>query len=98
MNFIILIICCIGLPVISLRPTQPKLCINCKYFIPDIVTDTISDVSTFSKCSLFPTKRGKINYLVNGIITYDYFYCSTSREFNDMCGEEGKYYKKRETA
>ena len=24
-----------------------------------------------------------------------YFYCSVLRDSNDMCGEEGKYYKKK---
>ena len=91
MNYIILIFYSIVLPIISLRqktPKTPKLCINCKYFIPD------NDTGKFGKCSLFPKQGGKINYLVNGI-NDEYFYCSTSREHNNMCGEEGKYYKKK---
>jgi hypothetical protein len=89
MNYIILIFYSIILPIISVKKTTPKLCINCKYFIPD------NDTGEFGKCSLFPKKDGKINYLVNGIHEDVYFYCSTSRDTDDMCGEEGKYYKRR---
>jgi hypothetical protein len=32
---------------------------------------------------------------VNGINEEEYYYCSISRDANDMCGEEGKYYKKK---
>ena len=63
-------------------------CINCKYFIPD------NDDSKYGRCSLFQKKEGKINFLVNGINNQEYYYCSTSRDTNEMCGEEGKYYKK----
>jgi hypothetical protein len=89
MNYIILIFYSIILPIISLKQTTPKLCINCKYFITD------NKDGKFGKCSLFPKKNGKINYLVNGINEDEYYYCSTSRDTNDMCGEEGKYYKRR---
>ena len=88
MNYIILIICYI-LPIISLKQIKPKLCINCKYFIPD------NDDSKYGRCSLFQKKEGKINFLVNGINNQEYYYCSTSRDTNEMCGEEGKYYKKK---
>ena len=66
---------------------EPKLCINCKHFLPD-KTNTV-----FGRCSLFPKKDGKINYLVNGVMTEEYYYCSTMR--TSTCGEKGKYYKKR---
>jgi hypothetical protein len=88
MNYIILIFYSIILPIISLKQNKPKLCINCKYFITDNITDK------FGRCSFFPKPNGKINYLVNGINDDEYFFCSTSRETNSMCGEEGKYYKK----
>ena len=32
---------------------------------------------------------------MNGINEENYYYCSTSRNTKDMCGEEGKYYKKK---
>jgi hypothetical protein len=91
MNYIILIFYSIILPILSLEQIKPKLCINCKYFIPDT-----THTGTFSKCSFFPHKGGKINFLVNGINNkYDNYYCSTARSTNDMCGEEGKHYKKK---
>ena len=80
MNYIVLIICSIILPIISsieIKPTiyiNPKLCINCKNFITD------NRNGKYGKCALFPTSEGNTNYLVNGIITDEYYYCSTSRE------------------
>jgi hypothetical protein len=70
-----------------LKTNKPKICIHCKYFIPD------NDNGKYGKCSFFPIRD--INFLVNGINEEKYYYCSTSRDSNDMCGEEGKYYKKR---
>lgn len=90
MNYIILIICSVVLPIISLKQIKPNLCINCKYFIPD------DNSSKFSKCFLCPTDQGKLNFLVNGIINMeDYYYCSIARNGNAMCGENGKHYKKK---
>lgn len=91
MNYLIIILFSIILPIISVRQSKPKLCINCKHFVPD----TITNIGIFSKCSLFPNKVGKINLLVNGINTYENFYCTTTRDTDNMCGEEGKYYKKK---
>ena len=86
---IILIIFSLILPIISLKQIKPNLCINCKYFIPD------NDFNKFGKCSFFPTKESHIDFLVNVISEENYYYCSTSRHSKDMCGEEGKYYKKK---
>lgn len=91
MNFIISIFFII-LPIIyskQVKHIKPKLCINCKHFISD------NDNGKYGKCSLFPKHEGKINFLVNGINEEDYYYCSTVREYNAKCGEEGKYYKKK---
>ena len=85
---IILIIFSFILPIISLNQIKPKLCINCKYFIPD------NDIGKFGKCSFFQIKENHSNFLVNGISEENYYYCSISRHSKDMCGEEGKYYKK----
>jgi len=89
MNYIILIICSIILPIYSLQAIKPKLCINCKYFIPD------NHNSKFSKCSLFPIGENKINFLVDGIDKQEYPYCFIARNTNIMCGEEGRYYRKK---
>jgi len=69
---------------------KPKLCINCKHFITDNNTDK------FGKCSLF-TKKNNIYNLVNGINkdNIEYHYCAVSRDTEDMCGKEGKMYKKK---
>ena len=88
MNYIIFI-CSVILPIFSVKVTKPKLCINCKYFIPSTIDDK------FGKCALFPSKQEKMNYLVSGITTTDYYHCSVLREFDHMCGEEGKMFKKK---
>jgi hypothetical protein len=89
MKYIFIIICSIILPIVSLKP---NICINCKYFLP-------SHTDLFGKCSFFPIiKENKIDYLVTGEPKEDelgYSYCSTARKFDDMCGEEGKMYKKK---
>ena len=90
MHFVILIFLSIFLPTISLKQTKPKLCINCKYFIPD------NDSGKYSKCFLCPTIQGKANFLVSGTINIDdYYYCTTARSGNAICGEAGKFYKKK---
>jgi hypothetical protein len=89
MKSIIAIIYSIILPIFSLKVPLDKICINCKYFIPD------NNNGLYGKCSLFPKKEAKIRFLVNGINEEDYYFCSTVRATNDMCGEEGKYYKKK---
>jgi hypothetical protein len=89
MKNILFIICSIILPILSLKQVKPKLCINCKHFITD------NDNGKYGKCSLFPKKEGKIHFLVNGVNEELYYHCSISREMNHMCGEEGKYYKKK---
>ena len=82
MNIIILLF--IISSVISIKP---KICINCKFCIPEKNTE-------FSKCSLY---RIKNNYeLVNGIEKVEYNYCTTARNFDFMCGNKGKMYKKKE--
>ena len=87
---IILIIFYVVLPIMcnGVKHTKPKLCINCKHFIPD------NGTGKYGTCSLFPKKQGQIDFLVNGVNENSYYYCSISREMGNMCGEEGKYYKK----
>ena len=89
MKYIIIFICSIILPIFSLREIKPKLCINCKYFLTDKSNDK------YAKCSLFPKQDGKINFFVNDKYNEDYYYCSISRFMKDMCGEEGKLYKRK---
>ena len=71
---------------------KPKLCINCKFFTKDFFSS-----NEFGKCTLYPIQRDNIDFLVVGIKKKknDFYYCSTSRKFNDMCGNEGKYFVKK---
>ena len=34
-----------------------------------------------------------MNHLLSILTDDNYYYCSTAREFNTMCGENAKYYK-----
>jgi hypothetical protein len=95
MKYILMVIKSIIFPLsLSVKvnqPTQPKLCINCKHFIPDCNT------GKYGRCLLFPTKEHAVNFLVNGVIDKDeYYFCSTSRSSSDMCGIEGKMYENEE--
>ena len=78
------------LPVFSLKEKPPKLCINCKFFINSIIGDNIH-----GKCYLFPKEENSLNFLVSGIKNDDYYHCSNARQFDQMCGLEGKRYKKK---
>jgi len=56
----------------------------------------VSSSPRFGRCSLFPKKYDK-TYLVSGtkLISESFYYCSTAREQESLCGEEGKMYKKK---
>lgn len=90
MKYIFLIICSIILPTLSLKKTISKFCINCKFFI-----NSDSNDNKYGKCSLFPMHENNINFLVTGLENNDYSYCKTARTYDDMCGKEGKKYKKK---
>ena len=88
MKSILLIICSILLPVFSLNEFSPKICINCKFFKNSVMID-----NKFGKCSLYPTTERDDDFFVTGIDkNVDYYYCSTVRNNDDMCGKEGKRY------
>ena len=98
MNYIFRTAYCL-LPIISLsainsiNPIRPKLCVNCKHF-----TNNFFDNNKFGKCLLFPRDNPNDYYLVNGnkhSNHADYYYCSTARKCEDMCGKEGKLYEKK---
>lgn len=89
MNTIFIIFCSIILSTFSL---EPKLCINCKFFTKEFFFD-----NKFGKCILFPREdlNDIDNFLVNGIVEkkkIKYNYCSIARNYDDMCGKEGKFY------
>jgi len=104
MKYIFTILSILFLPILSFtslhitpfntemrKEMKPKLCINCKYFITD------NNTGKFGKCSLFPRKESDIYSLVNGIDNIEYNHCSVSRNLENMCGKEGKMYKKKYT-
>lgn len=72
--------------------TNPKLCYNCKYFVPD------GDTNQFAKCSLFQTVYNDNSFLVTGIEnnpTFHNTYCSTARNSKNLCGVEGIAHKRK---
>jgi len=91
MKYIVTLLTILFLPILSLKEMKPKLCVKCKYFITD------NDTDRFGKCSLFPKKENDIYNLVNGIHkdNIEYHYCAVSRSIEDLCGKEGKMYKKK---
>lgn len=79
------------MPILSFKP---KLCVNCKYFMKDNV-----DTNHYGKCLKFPKEKGPVYDLVSGETMSDeeYYYCSTARTFEFMCGKKGNFYKKKYT-
>jgi len=105
MNYNILFICSIIVPIFSLEKTTPKICVNCKFFKNDLIFDIASE-KRYGKCLAFPivTEENENDYndfLVTGIKKnkiIEYSYCSIARRSEDMCGKGGKMYKsKKET-
>ena len=84
----------IYLSLISLtNSTNPKLCVDCKFFKRDLFGNK------FGKCALFEKTEIADNndFLVDGIVRrkkVKYHYCSTARQTDNMCGKDGKLYEK----
>lgn len=87
MKYIIVIISSIILSVFSLKEIIPKLCINCKFF-----TNSVNIDNKYGKCSFFPIVENSVEYFVTGIDKEDYFYCTTARDHDILCGRNGKMY------
>ena len=90
MKNIIVVIFSIIIPVFSLNEITPKLCVNCKFFMNNFLDD-----NKFGKCSLFQKTEMDIdiNYFVTGIKKKsDLQFCSIARNYDSMCGKEGKKY------
>lgn len=88
-NLLMALFALLFLPISSLKEIQPKLCIHCKHFITD------SKLGKFGKCSLFPKEKEKELYdLVTGV-DVEYMYCYSIRDKDDLCGKEGKLFKKK---
>ena len=68
-----------------------NFCINCKHFKQSFMSHP-----DFAKCKVFPREvDNKINYLVLGPQKTEYNYCSIVRQYENMCGPNGKYYEKK---
>ena len=87
MRNILIIILSLIIPVLSLTELQPKLCVNCKFFMNNFISG-----NKYGKCSFFPKREMTID-LVTGIKKdSNYQFCSIARDYDDMCGKEGKKY------
>ena len=94
MKSILFVIYCNILSIISANQNIPKFCINCKFY----KKDSFFTFSEFGKCSLFPKEIYNEYFLVNGSknnTNIEYDYCTTLRNFDHLCGKEGKYYEKK---
>ena len=90
MKYIFYLLTLLFLPVLSYKEIKPKLCINCKYFIAH------NNDNKFGKCSLFQKEENNIYKLIDGTsLPNAYHYCSVTRGNEDMCGKEGKMYKRK---
>ena len=68
-----------------------KFCVNCKHIIQDKQYN-----NEYAKCSLFPMNNGL--FLVTGKVSNDnYYYCSTARISENMCGQNATKYTKKYT-
>jgi len=76
-----------------------KLCINCKYYIPE-QHNYAYDYTVSHLCGLFPKDIQNNDDLITGVPNFEpteYYSCSLARNFDSMCGKEGKMYKKKYT-
>jgi hypothetical protein len=92
MNFIFIIYSIILSSFLANKIT-PKLCIDCKFYKRGIFTIS----SEFGRCELFTKEKNTDYFLVNGKKdnNIEHYYCSTARNSDRMCGEEGKFYEKK---
>jgi hypothetical protein len=67
-----------------------KFCVNCVHFKKPFIGNKL-----FGKCAVFPRETDvdkKIDYLISVKKNVEFMYCSTSRQYEHLCGEKGKYY------
>jgi hypothetical protein len=76
----------------SLRVSSNNFCKDCRFYIQNC------KIPQYSKCYRFPKIYDNYNYLVTGIESdenTDFYYCSTARMSDILCGEEGKKYEEK---
>ena len=77
-------------PLLALQ-NHEKFCKDCKFFKKDFFTET-----KYGHCTHFPFEPTS-NYLVDGYkddSAANYYFCSTARSSDLMCGPEGKYFSR----
>ena len=76
--------------VTSMAPLNPKLCKNCRHFLKPLVTSI-----EFGKCAMLLQPKDDINYFITGKRKNksEHYFCSVARNYDNLCGEEGKYYE-----
>jgi len=92
MKYIFTLLSLLFLQNLSFNVIKPKLCLNCKYFITD------NNTGKYGKCLLFPNEVENNYRLVNGNSLEnknEYHFCVVARKTENMCGIEGKRYKKK---
>jgi hypothetical protein len=75
---------------LAINQNGEKFCKDCKFFKKDFFTET-----KYGHCSHFPLQQQTNDYLVDGYKDESptvYYYCSTARSSDRMCGVEGKYF------
>ena len=88
---LMIFLCYLVIPIFSFG--EQRICVNCKHFKKDFWSG-----KQFGKCALFPREENNNYYLVDGkpsTQNNDYFYCSTARGSDDMCGETGKLFSEK---
>ena len=79
-------------PLLAVQNHDEKFCKDCKFFKKDFFTET-----KYGHCTHFPFEPTS-NYLVDGYkddSPASYYFCSTARSSDRMCGPEGKYFSSR---
>lgn len=96
MNIIFVIVSLMILSSFSAMQIKPKFCIDCKFFKKDSSICSFNN-NKYGKCSLFENEEENNYFLVDGIDNSkkEYTYCSIARKYENMCGKEGKFYKKK---
>jgi hypothetical protein len=93
MQYISLIIFSIILSSFLARQIKPKFCVDCKHFKKNSLI-----TNKYGQCTLFVIEKDNDYFLVDGNMNdnkLDYYYCSTARKYDNICGKEGKFYEKK---
>lgn len=72
------------------KPTNPKLCVNCKYFKPPG-----NAVNKFGYCTRLSEQSGLNYQLVDDNADVQYIRCVVARSQCYLCGEEAKYFVRK---